>query len=180
MEPVCRAHLRWEVMRAAPFPARCAGATWRLSVVRLRETTEPPAHCRLVSDHDLFEIVASLDCTVSMTGRPDRGRGERYCCPGYSFGGTGTSTFLRSRHAIACARTVAAVKAGHPAARFTGRLDGRGSRRASIEIGSISVFPRPVDQRACLQRNTASTTTSSVLSLSSWTMMKGRRGTIHS
>src|ERR1035441_4009936 len=73
MEPVCRAHLRWEVMRAAPFPTGCAGATWLLSVVRLRETTDPPAHCRLVSDHDLFEIVASLDCTVSMTGRPDRG-----------------------------------------------------------------------------------------------------------
>ena len=89
MEPVCRAHLRWEVMRAAPFPTGCAGATWRLSVVRLRETTEPPAHCRLVSDHDHFEIVALLDCTVSMTGRPDRGRGERCWCPGYSFGGTG-------------------------------------------------------------------------------------------
>jgi hypothetical protein len=73
MEPECRAHLRWEVMRAAPFPARCAGATWRLSVVRLRKTTEPPAHCRLVSDHDLFEIVALLDCTVPMTGRLDRG-----------------------------------------------------------------------------------------------------------
>ena len=26
------------------------------------ETTEPPAHCRLVSSHDLFKMVASPDC----------------------------------------------------------------------------------------------------------------------
>jgi hypothetical protein len=146
MEPVCRAHLRWEVMRAAPFPAGCAGATWRLSVVCLRKTTEPPAHCRLVSDHDLFEIVALLDCTVSMTARLDRGRGERCCCPGHSFGETEASTFPRSRHAIACARTVAAVKAGQSAARFAGRLDGRGSRRAKIICKERSM-PRRCSQR---------------------------------
>ncbi|MGO9004180.1 MAG: hypothetical protein ACLQIQ_17400 [Beijerinckiaceae bacterium] len=33
-------------------------------IVRCDLTTDPPAHCRLVSDHDLFEIVAWLDCTV--------------------------------------------------------------------------------------------------------------------
>ena len=37
------------------------------------ETTEPPAHCRLVSSHDLFEMVASLDCIV---GLRDRGHAE--------------------------------------------------------------------------------------------------------
>jgi hypothetical protein len=34
-------------------------------IVRDDLTAEPPAHCRLVSDHDLFEIVAYLDCTAS-------------------------------------------------------------------------------------------------------------------
>src|ERR1035441_8722655 len=71
----------------------------------------------------------------------------------------GTSTFLRSRHAIACARTVATVKAGHPAARFAGRLDGRGSRRARVRVGSIAVSRQPVDQRTCAPWNTPSTTT---------------------
>jgi len=28
-------------------------------------TTEPPAHCRLVSDHDLFEIVVISNCTAA-------------------------------------------------------------------------------------------------------------------
>jgi hypothetical protein len=43
-----------------------AGATWRRSHnVRRDRTTEPPAHYRLVSGHDLFEIVAFSDCTAS-------------------------------------------------------------------------------------------------------------------
>jgi hypothetical protein len=32
--------------------------------VRARRGSEPPAHCRLVSDHDLFETVAVLNCTA--------------------------------------------------------------------------------------------------------------------
>ena len=36
-------------------------------IVRDDLTAEPPAHCRLVSDHDLFEIVALLDCTASLS-----------------------------------------------------------------------------------------------------------------
>ena len=64
-EPACRAHLKWEVMRAAPSSREGrAGATWRRVIVRGDLTAEPPAHCRLVSDHDLFEIVVLLDCTA--------------------------------------------------------------------------------------------------------------------
>jgi hypothetical protein len=33
-------------------------------IVRGDLTTEPPAHIRLVSGHDLFEMVASSDCTA--------------------------------------------------------------------------------------------------------------------
>ena len=54
-EPVCRAHRRFGMMRAAPVPIGCAGATWRrCHFVRNDLTAEPPAHCRLVSSHDLF------------------------------------------------------------------------------------------------------------------------------
>ena len=60
------------------FPEGCAEATWRRVIVRDDETTEPPAHCRLVSSHDLFEMVASLIVSLwsmnSMT-RGTRGRG---------------------------------------------------------------------------------------------------------
>ena len=52
-------------MRAAPSSREGrAGATWRRVIVRCDLTAEPPAHCRLVSDHDLFEIVVLLDCTA--------------------------------------------------------------------------------------------------------------------
>jgi hypothetical protein len=33
-------------------------------------TTEPPAHCRLVSDHDLFEIVVISHCTAAISASP--------------------------------------------------------------------------------------------------------------
>jgi len=33
-------------------------------IVRDDLTAEPSAHCRLVSGHDLFEMVALFDCTV--------------------------------------------------------------------------------------------------------------------
>ena len=63
-EPVCRAHRKLgSGAGSTHFLKGCAGATWRRVVVRDDLTTEPPAHCRLVSDHDLFKIVASLDCT---------------------------------------------------------------------------------------------------------------------
>ena len=52
-------------MRAAPSSREGrAGATWRRVIVRSDLTAEPPAHCRLVSDHDLFEIVVFVNCTV--------------------------------------------------------------------------------------------------------------------
>jgi hypothetical protein len=35
-----------------------------VAIVRDGLAAEPPAHCRLVSDHDRFEIVAWKDCTV--------------------------------------------------------------------------------------------------------------------
>jgi hypothetical protein len=35
-------------------------------IVRRDQTTEPPAHYRLVSGHDLFEMVALSDCTLAM------------------------------------------------------------------------------------------------------------------
>jgi len=46
--------------------------------VRDDVTTEPPAHCRLVSGHDLFEIEAWSDCTASRSRTDDDERGE---CP---------------------------------------------------------------------------------------------------
>jgi hypothetical protein len=55
-----------DLVRAAPlFHRGCTRATWRRRHRALYDlTTEPPAHIRLVSGHDLFEIVALLDCTA--------------------------------------------------------------------------------------------------------------------
>jgi hypothetical protein len=39
---------------------------------------EPPAHFRLVSDRDLFEIVVIIDCTAPASTEMLRGRGERH------------------------------------------------------------------------------------------------------
>ena len=79
-EPACRAHLRWEVTRAAPSSREGrAGATWRRVIVRSDLTAEPPAHCRLVSDHDLFEIVVLLDCTVRPSTMTRESWGEATC-----------------------------------------------------------------------------------------------------
>jgi len=83
MEPVCRARRNGKMARAAlSFPdGECAGATWRRgrsAVMTL--TAEPPAHCRLVSGHDLCEMVAWLDCTPSLQQalplRSNWGKGE--------------------------------------------------------------------------------------------------------
>jgi hypothetical protein len=54
------------MVRAAPsFPWEGApGLHGVVVIVRIDLTAEPPAHCRLVSDHDLFEIVACFDCTA--------------------------------------------------------------------------------------------------------------------
>ena len=53
------------MMRAAPVPWGAPGLPGRRVVVRDDVTAEPPAHCRLVSGHDLFEMVAWSDCTAS-------------------------------------------------------------------------------------------------------------------
>ena len=76
-EPVCRAHRDWELTRAALLSLK--GAPRLHGVASLcvgDETTEPPAHCRLVSSHDLFEMVASLDCIAWELVTENARRGE--------------------------------------------------------------------------------------------------------
>ena len=48
------------------FPRGAPGLHGVIVNVRFDLTTEPPAHCRLVSGHDLFEMVASLNCTPAL------------------------------------------------------------------------------------------------------------------
>lgn len=60
------------VLAASLSRKGCTGATWRRANVRCDLTAEPPAHDRLVSDHDPFEIVACLDCTGA-DGGPEFG-----------------------------------------------------------------------------------------------------------
>src|ERR1700689_363781 len=68
-EPVCRAHRMWKMVLAAPsFREGAPGLHGVVVIVRGDLTAEPPAHCRLVSDHDLFEIVVLLDCTARPRG----------------------------------------------------------------------------------------------------------------
>ena len=66
MEPVCRAHRSWEHGAGRTLvPSESApGLHGVVVIVRDDLTAEPPAHCRLVSDHDLFEIVVFVDCTA--------------------------------------------------------------------------------------------------------------------
>src|SRR5258707_14959327 len=71
-EPACRAHRNLEGGAGSIlFPAGCAGATWRrrrLCVMAL--TAEPPAHYRLVSDHDLSESWRSSIVTARAACHP--------------------------------------------------------------------------------------------------------------
>src|SRR5712692_3386501 len=62
--------------RAAPVPWGAPGLPGCRVVVRDDLTTEPPAHCRLVSGHDLFEIEAWSDCSalISIVGEAIRGK----------------------------------------------------------------------------------------------------------
>ncbi len=70
----------WEVVRAAPSSLEGApGLRGVASLVRGDLTTEPPAHCRLVSGHDLFEIGASSDCTAVISRAGPRSGGKREC-----------------------------------------------------------------------------------------------------
>ena len=80
---MCRAHRDWDLTRAVLLSLK---GTPRLHGVASLcvgdETTEPPAHYRLISSHDLFEMVASLDCIarefVTESGRRWRtGEGDR-------------------------------------------------------------------------------------------------------
>jgi hypothetical protein len=51
----------WKLVLAAPFFREGApGLHGVVVAVRGDWTAEPPAHCRLVSDHDLFETVVVL------------------------------------------------------------------------------------------------------------------------
>ena len=62
-EPECRAHRDRDLVRAALLSLRSAPRLHGVASLCVHdETTEPPAHCQLVSSHDLFEIVASPDC----------------------------------------------------------------------------------------------------------------------
>jgi len=64
-EPVCRAHRKFGMVLAAPFPSGAPGLHGAVVILCvMTRATEPPAHCRLVSGHDPFEIVASFDCNV--------------------------------------------------------------------------------------------------------------------
>ena len=55
----------WKLVLAAPsFREGTPGLHGVVVAVRGDWTAEPPAHCRLVSDHDLFEIVVVLNCTA--------------------------------------------------------------------------------------------------------------------
>ena len=80
---MCRAHRSWEHGAGStliPFE-NAPGLHGVVVIVRIDLTTEPPAHCRLVSDHDLFEIVACLDFTASATAASARREG-RMAAPG--------------------------------------------------------------------------------------------------
>ena len=63
----------WKLVLAAPsFREGAPGLHGVVVAVRGDWTAEPPAHCRLVSDHDLFETVVVLNCTagtLAATGR---------------------------------------------------------------------------------------------------------------
>src|ERR1700733_12385920 len=64
-EPVCRAHRMWKLVLAAPsFREGAPGLHGVVVIVRGDWTAEPPAHCRLVSDHDLFGIVVISNCSA--------------------------------------------------------------------------------------------------------------------
>ena len=73
---------RGNVMRAAPsFPCEGApGLHGVVVVVRRDLTAEPPAHCRLVFGHDLFEMVASSIVQLGMRRYfcDARGQGTAY------------------------------------------------------------------------------------------------------
>jgi hypothetical protein len=68
MEPACRAHRSWEHGAGSTLiPVESApGLHGVVVIVRDDLTAEPSAHYRLVSGHDLFEMVASLDCTLRL------------------------------------------------------------------------------------------------------------------
>ena len=77
-EPECRAHRDWDLMRAALLSLRSAPRLHGVaSLCVYDETTEPPAHCQLVSSHDLFEIVASPDCIGLLHGLNEEVGGQR-------------------------------------------------------------------------------------------------------
>ena len=121
------------VLAAPCFRQGAPGLHGVVVIVRDDLTTEPPAHFRLVSDHDLFEIVVCLDYTASISPTPTRGRGDAQFCSGsFPLVRHGVRHSPRSRHALACARTAAPVKVGRRPPR-RGRLDRRGKGRARIK-----------------------------------------------
>src|SRR5579863_6334509 len=63
-EPVCRAHRRFGMMRAASFPSEAPGLHGAAPIVRYVVATEPPAHCRLVRATIFQKTVAFADCTA--------------------------------------------------------------------------------------------------------------------
>ena len=47
------------------FQTGAPGLPGAVAMVRDGMAAEPPAHCRLASDRDLFEIVVIIDCNLS-------------------------------------------------------------------------------------------------------------------
>src|SRR5712692_5987049 len=111
MEPECRAHRKLEWCGQHSLSIESApGLHGVVVIVRGDLTAEPPAHCRLVSGHDLRQDggraeIIPLNVMERALRKTEGGklsfpvvRHERHS--------------PRSRHAIACARPAAPVKAG--------------------------------------------------------------------
>jgi hypothetical protein len=65
-EPVCREHRWFGMVLAAPRSIGVRRGYLGVASLCVDDlTTEPPAHCRLVSGHDLFRDRAWSDCTAS-------------------------------------------------------------------------------------------------------------------
>ena len=145
-EPVCRAHLRWEVMLAAPHPAGCAGATWRrFSDCASGElTAEPPAHRRL-DPTTISRETAVLPIVPPAAALPFRTKRGESIRPVFLLVRQ-WRRFSRSRRDLAGAPGCGGQ--GRPrAAREAGCLDGRKKGRAMIRHSAAAASAQASRQR---------------------------------